>query len=469
MMLSGAVSAVLLVKTWRKDFFFAMFLTMMVVYSVISQVGYLFFPELSVVMVRMYFGPEALPGAVIFSMLSLIALYIGFVLIYTPLVAQIDVPVRDAGKSPLTYMLITFTHVALLVFGLYVFKEDLNYANAADSEFLENIGLSYKLFWNLFKFTTFSLLILYGVVRSRLLEKSLDPRILVVLLLGKAITFFMIASFTGNRTDPLAVILGVLAYEYFNRQTAVRTAFPSRALTYRSEPSRKTPKRRSWLAMHWRFVVIAALLLGIALFLLTLLEKYRGGTTSNDSLETGALAQAILLKDYYTPFHVLIGAMANDFVSPLTVLISNSANMLMFLKVDYLQFFVVELWDPGTVTRAASPAFFAFTEGFLFLGWVGFVYNGIVWALGIALWRSLSRTRDPHFNAVAFAIVISMCAVAARSQSSYFIKTLYLSYIPALILYAIASGARPRFAAALARGLRFRRLSNRRLKRSRLV
>ena len=151
----------------------------------------------------------------------------------------------------------------------------------------------------------------------------------------------------------------------------------------------------------------------------------------------------VVLKDYFTPFHVLIGAMANDYVDPLAVLASNAANSLMFLGVDYLQAYVVHQWEPGVVTRTASPAMFAFTEGYVALGWAGFIYNGVVWSAGIALWRRLSRSNDQNFNAIAFALTIALAATVPRSQSMYFLKDIYLFFAPALGLYCIAAGLIP--------------------------
>ena len=448
-------SVCMTVSLWKKDFFFAAFFSMMLIYSVISQTGYLFFPELSIVMLNMYFGPEILPFAIIFSTLSLLALYVGFFKIYRPLTTGSFIAVRRVGQSFGIYSALTGIQLVLLSVGYGYFKTDLNYTNAADVDFIESSGLIYKLFWNLFKFTTFSLIVLYGVVRSKISKGSQRRTTYLLLLIATAAIFALIAVDAGNRTDPLAVMIGIMAFEYLSLQRSSARGQLNLQLHRDAKIDRIPirPHRRGWALKNWKAVLIGLFFLIATIVALTLVENSRSETVSDDSLETSALTQAILLKDYYTPFHVLIGTMANDFVSPLTVLTSNSANMLMFLKVEYLQFFAVELWSPDTVTRAASPAFFAFTEGYMFAGWFGFVYNGIVWALGIALWRTLSRTADNGFNCIAFAVTVSMIAVVARSQSSYFIKTPYLSFLPALGLYAIASGVRPKYFSALIRWL----------------
>ena len=431
------VGCALALNLWRKDVFFATFFTSLILYSVVAQVGYLVFPELSEVAIRMYFGPDILPAASAFSLLSLICLYACYFRIYSPLVAPVRIRLVQRPSSRLLFALIALIQVSLLAAGFLYFSDQLNYTNASDDDFIAVVGLPYRLWWVLFKFTPFTLIVAYAVLRQGLESRVLERATLIALVFAEALLFFEITAATGDRTDPLALVLGTLALEYFMFKTKVRSA-----------KSRAAVRKR---AMRYTTIAIAVLLLTVVL--LSELEAVRGGNRGNDDLESGLLVQALFLKDYYTPFHVLIGAMANNYVQPAVVLLSNAANSLMFLKVDYLQFFVVEQWDPGSVTRSASPALFAFTEGYVALGWLGWIYNGVVWSLGYALWRSLSRSNDERFNAVAFAITIAMALVAARSQSSYFVKTLYLSFLPALILYGVASGLRWR-------GLRVRQPSN---------
>jgi hypothetical protein len=78
-----------LVSLWRTDVFFAAFFSALVLYSSFAQIGYLFFPELSAVGARMYFGPEVFPAASIFTTLSFLALYLGYHIIYRPALGRV--------------------------------------------------------------------------------------------------------------------------------------------------------------------------------------------------------------------------------------------------------------------------------------------------------------------------------------------------------------------------------------------
>lgn len=427
----------LVASVWRRDKFFGIFFAMLVLYSVAAPFGYHYAPELSIVMVRMYFGPEVLASAIAFTAASLLTLFCGFLWIYLPLKEKVRIPAQTAAPSIPIYLAITTAQLALLAFGLIFYWSDLSYANAADVDFIERAGVPYKIFWNAFKFTPFSLIVLVAVFRTPPVPLGKNSKLaLLGLLFGKSLLFLAIATASGNRTDLLSLVLGMLALEEYLRSSSSHLRSQSNSRTGEI----KHEKKGSWR----RFLgIMAALTITVAI--LTIIEYGRGGKTSDESLETDALTQAILVKDYYAPFHVLIGVIANEYIDPMVVLASNAANALMFLKVDYLQAYAVEQWDPGTVTRAASPAMFAFTEGYMFMGWGGFVYNGLIWTSGILLWRLMANTTHRGFNAVAFALPVAIAATVARAQSSYFIKDIYLSFAPALLLFCLANGARPRF------------------------
>jgi len=411
----GLTCATLLWATARRDVFFAGFTAMLVLYSVVSPVGYLLYPEISDAVLRMYFGPDSLAGPVGFSLLSMVALYAGFRCIYLPIVQAPAYTTCQLARGPGPVLLLLAAQAVVLLGGYAYFGVLLDYAVLSDVDAVGDAGVLLRLYWQLFKFTPFTVLALYALVRQSLFDGRLRLAAQGVLAL-QLVSFSLVAVTSGSRTDPLALALGLVAFEYVVRGARLSRMFIATAL--------------------------AGLVAAVAL--LTLLEAARGTFWASDLLDTPLLVQALLVKDYHVPFHVLIGAIHHDYVQPLAVLQSNLANALMFLNVDFLQAFVVQQWAPGTVTRAASPAMFAFTEGYVFAGWAGFLYNGVVLSLGLALWRRLSRGDHDGLNALAFAIVAAMAANVARSQSSYFIKDIYLFFLPALCVYCAATGIWPR-------------------------
>ena len=423
---SSTLSAILIRLIWQRDVFFAIFFSMFVLYSVVAQWGYYLVPELSEIILRMHFGEEALAPAVVFTGFSLLALFAGYGLIYRPLIRKESFRlIRTSSRSE---MFLAAYAISLVVFAVIYFtlRDQLDYSNASDESFLEAAGPLYSVFWQFYKFSVFGLLVSYALLRNRI-YRSAASRQALWLMFGIHAGIFAAATVSvGSRTDPLALLLGMIGFELYARKVSV-LATQRRVKSYRRLPLGK--------------IIIGS---AIALAAMIWLESHRsGGSTIRDDVDASTLAQAILLKDYYTPFHVLIGAMHHDYVAPVTAITSNIANSLMFLGVDYLQFFVVEQWSPGTVTRSSSPALFAFAEGYVMFGWMGFLYNGAIWAAGIGLWRKLSRTNDEGFNAFAFSITFALAATIARSQSSYLIKDIYLWFLPALALYALAAGLTP--------------------------
>ena len=423
------VSAVLLVKIWRRDIFFAIFFSMLVLYSIVSMWGYLLYPDISQAVLNMYFEVPALVYASTFTMLSLLSLYLGYSYIYKPITQPIRFHLRESKALPGFFLIIAILFVFIIGCGYFYYADVLSYSNASDEEFLLSAGLNYKLFWQIYKFSPFILLTFYALIRSQAFKTPLDRIVLLVVSYIYFALFLLITSAVGSRTDPLALALGFLAYEYyFRRYLASRVAV--------SNGRRLVNFRR-------KFTLMAIGFAGVTLVLLTVLEISRGGRgIGRDDIEASTMVQAFLLKDYYWPFHVLIGAIHHNYIDPVSVIASNVGNSLMFIGVEYLQYFIVEQWAPASVTRTASPAMYAFTEGFVMLGWLGFIYNGIIWALGISLWRLFSRSSDERCNALAFAITVAVAVTVARTQSSYFIKDIYLWFLPTFALYAIATGIR---------------------------
>lgn len=420
----------LTVKLWRTDVYFAAFFSMLTLYALMPAWGYFLYPEISQIVLRMHFGNEPLVQAAWFTTASLISLFVGYFFIFEPMTRAVQFNMKQNRPEPGLMIAFQFIYIIFLT-GIYIYYADvLDYSNASDEDFLNNAGISYKLFWVFYKFSTFIILVGYALIRTASYKWRLDRIIARSLLIAHLLLFLVITTTVGSRTDPLALAFGFIAYEYYFRKYC---KVPPPAIS--AFASRHRRIRRLFGTVAFVAVTIGAL---------TALEFSRsGGAILRDDLETSAFAQGLLLKDYYWPYHVLIGAISHTYIDPLNAIMSNIANSLFFLRFDYLQAFVVNIWDPGNVTRTASPAFYALTEGFVMAGWGGFIYNGIVWSAGLGLWRLLSRSTNEPFNALGFAICVAIAATVARSQSSYFIKNLYLWFLPALILYAVATGLRP--------------------------
>ncbi len=426
------VSVVFLLLTWGRDAYFAVFATFVIIYSLITQWSFLYFPELSFHVMQIDFSLESLTKASVFSTLSLIAFYASFRIIYQPIAYKSVVIVSRRTKSPLLFITLSSTFALIFALGLFGLKHDLSYSNASDELVLLQLGPTYIAFTQTYKSSVFVIIILFAVIRSQLFQKTIYHYTSLILIFFLALIFLIATIKNGSRTDPLGLTIGLVSVEIYRKKTQ------------NTGGGKQIDNFNIISYINTRNVVYLIAVFLVLLPLLDILEQFRSAESSaaEVSYTSGAL-ERFILKDYFPPFHVLIGAIEYNYVDPKSVLLSNFANALMFLKVDFLQAFVVNQWSPGTVTRTASPAFFAFTEGFIACGWFGAIYNGIVWSVGLAIWRRFSTTNSESFNVVGFAVTMALAATVTRCQSSYFIKNIYLLILPALGLYGIASGLFP--------------------------
>ena len=417
----------------RQDLYFGIFMGGLALYSVPAAWGYYLYPEMSQVVWRMYFGVEPLNFAIIFSGLSMVSTYICFRYIYTRIVRS-EISLGFKNRSTSLFLLLTLIYFCTFLIFYFFFYDKLSYHNASDEYFLHHEGYLYKSFSLYYKFTTFFLLILYAVFRNGVLKNKLKQLFLSIVFISILSVYLVISIEIGSRTDPLALVIGMIGFEAY--KNAIKNSVAKIYIQTTGLINFPKLKLKSWAAL--------IIFLIIAFYFLQFIRALRAEPPSTLDLlnDTPVFATTLLLNDFIPPFHVLIGAIAFNYVDFYSAFLSNIANSLMFLKVDYLQTFIVDQWDFGGATRTASPAMYAFTEGYVALGWAGFLYNGIVWSIGVGLWRKLSRTYDHNFNAIAMGITLTHAVTSVRSQSSYFIKDLYLFFIPALFLYSIAAGIR---------------------------
>jgi len=428
------VSFLLFYSVIRRDVYFGAFFGVFLIYSIIPQWGYYLYPDLSKYVIHMYFGEEPLFVSVIFSLMSLICLYVFFQLFYMPFIKSFLWRMRRARGGEYVYVAFCVVYIFGIGAGIYGYGSELSYSNATDVYFREGVGFGFKVFKYLYKSSVFMLLVLYALWRDKLIESKkiyfLNNYFAGFLLM----MFLYIAVKTGSRTDFAALFIGVLAYEYYRSIGVKRLgvlSFGKGRLVINN--------LYFWLS----FVAVVP----IVLFFMAMLRDVRSEITLDDFAYVYAprFAYLFFLNDYFSPYHVLIGAIHYDYVKPLNVVFSNFSNSLMFLNFDYLQSFIINEWAPYSVSRVSSPAMFAFAEGYAFLGMYGCVYNGMVFTLGIALWRFFSISTNRLFNAIAFSVTIAMVLTVARSQSSYFIKDVYLFFFPAFLLYCSVVGIWPSF------------------------
>jgi len=403
-------------KVVKKDIFFGGAYLFLFIYTIFTQIGYAYFPELSVIL-KAYFGETLFKPYLAFVALSFFAFYIVFLLLFPKLSNKTRyevVQTRPMLKGVLFYELILI-HLVFMTFYFISNYDILNYVNVADEDFFKSNGLLYVLFIIGFKFSIVINLLLYVLFRARKkFGTYLNSFIIPLMLVSECLLLVLISWKIGSRTDLLALTLGVIIFEI------------------KASPKTRRDKRKILFRLA---VFVLAVLMS-----LTILEYTRTESTADDK----PLMEVMLYKDYYPPSHILIAAIEYNFVNFGEVLKSNISNSLLKMNYPYLQATVTDLFNPDISTRSASYAFYIFSEGFIAVGWFGFLYNAIIVFLGLSIWRSLALSNHEYYNLFVIALISTQLANIVRSQSSYFVKDLYTIFLPGVLLFYLATGLRPK-------------------------
>lgn len=400
---------------WKRDILYGIAYLSFFIYAIFAQIGYAYFPELSV-FIEAYFGPTIFFETNIFVTLSFITFFLCFLFLHRHLIKKPSFYILKS-KSRYTIIFHSALCIHFLFLGLYFYQnyDSINYDNASNEIYQVEMGFLYIIFGILFKLSVVVNLILYFLyrVRSETAPKINRHAILFFLVLGITL-FVMISLKIGSRTDLLALTVSIVVIELYDSK-----------------------KRVAHRTNKWLWFKISMLSI-VTFSTLTLIEYTRGA-----GAEMGTLPEMILLKDYYAPYHILIAAMAYEYVNPLEVIISNGANALILLKQPYLQATVADIFNPGLSTRSASYAFYIFSEGFIFMGFFGFLYNGFIIFGGLAIWRAMANSNYNYYNHFMTGLISTQIVHIARNQSSYFLKDIYTYFIPAMLMFFLATGWRP--------------------------
>ena len=146
----------------------------------------------------------------------------------------------------------------------------------------------------------------------------------------------------------------------------------------------------------------------------------------------------ILLKqDYTAPAYNLVGVIGKNIIDPLMVINSQIIKTFPLLGGDWLYFLIADsLFPSSQVSASQGWAFHPFAEGYIFCGFLGFVYNGLVIGLGLSIWNRFILTNNERFNRFMFAIMGCIFFSLVRSQSVNFFRYMYYMYIPSAYIYS---------------------------------
>ena len=382
---------------------FGLYYTVLYIYSAFSILGYLYIPGLSESM-SAYFGDNVGLESLEFTFASMALFWAINMLLYRRRARAKAIVIAWHPSTVPPLGIVVLAVVTLLFVGLLA----TNFSYLSWYIFEDSAALPFTtaLFIVVYKTSVGILLTGYLLVRC----KDVATNQIFHALYGLLVLAFMVASMRlGNRTDPMALLLGVLMFEILSRELRLRT------------------------------IAGGAIVVLLSVLAISAIELYRyrdGGVVG------GSLLERIVRNDYYAPAHMLFAAVAFDYVDPIAVIRSNSANALILFGEPYLQQTVTELFRSDLATRSAGYAFYIFAEGWIFAGWWGILYNALIPTAGLWLWNRLSSTNNRFANSLAQMLVASMLVNVTRGQSSYFIKYLYTFILPNIGFAMLIAGLR---------------------------
>lgn len=389
----------------RKDGYFGVFSFCLLLYSIVGQFGYHYFPDWSADL-RLYFGPECLVPSSVFTLLSHIGWWLIVRVFFVPRVHRPLYECVVVGQQSVLELVppaIIAVQIGVVLYGNWIFRGVLNYNTAADEMFGQSQGPFWTIFLICFKFSVWISLGLYYIIRvapknDRFIRTMYTAMFVVELaaLLGTAMV-------VGNRTDLLVLMGGIVALEVFSQSTKTK-----------------------------RLALLGVLAVGV------LVTNRLSMTRTTLREEDNAILRRIVVNDYYPPVHMLFASVALDMVQPKVALQSVAANTVFLLGQPYIQAEITERFLSERQTRSASYAFYCFTEGYVVAGMWGVIYNAFVFGGLVGLWRMMAACKNQHFRAFVLALIIAQCANMVRGQSSYFVRTVYFYIIPVVAFVMIA-------------------------------
>lgn len=407
---------------WKKSPIFFLAYMLLFIYTIFTQLGYVFYPEeLNIVSHYQYYGQEAFYKYWVYIFFSFISIFLLFVILYDKkyrTMLRIEVsPLREKTKD-LLYIVSIFLYEITLVFFLIISYSSLSYYSQA-------ILKSNKIFFYLFDVNG---IILLSIIYKICIEHSKMKKVFYLTIFIASLSIFLIIAIrTGQRIEIGTSLLSFITFILFISRD-------------------KTKKK-----YHKKKYIIVLLILGfIAIALSQGIRTIRGYNESPIALLYIITKprtyislfepKNLIFQDYINPSLTLITSMERDIVFTTEVIESNVTCLIPFISHYSLGDILSRIIDPE---GWAGYGYYILTEGYNFVGFVGFIYSAFIFVVGFRFLESFfANTYDRLFNAYMYAIIAFLSLSIVRGQSVSFLKGLYMYFLLAILLFRLMSGQR---------------------------
>jgi hypothetical protein len=404
----------------RHDYLHAIAFLFLYIYTVFAQIGYAYFPELSM-FYGAYFGPFLFYKYWAFMFLSFLSTFLVYRLLTRFNIKSAAYRVKKLSVSYFHYFFYAIVFFLLIVLNVYF------YVNRGLFGYGGGTPMGGSLFGLGFIFFQTCTFILYTLFRDELNRKI--KRLFSLLLFSICILFYVQVVFTsGTRSPILYFFLALVAYEFFPLN--LKDKYYRRKLLVFSFVG---------LGVFTSLNLLRSIRLSGEMINMSSFINYNSDDSEFADQDISAL---VLAQDYYVPSHTLFVSMQYNIIDPLEVLRSNFFNALVKFKYPFFTTKITQRVTGSTDERGVGWAYHYFVEGYNAFGFFGFFYNAIFWNLGVTLWVKLGCSNDWRHNKVMLSLSTLVVVMVMKSQTSAFIQFYWLVLLPALGLLLLANNAK---------------------------
>lgn len=376
-------------KLWNRNRFYAIFCMVIYLYLLPTEITYRFFPYLY----DAYWGKDVWCELYWFVNFSLITLFI--VLNHTSKIHKVYNVVyyrRRNSKSIVCFFVLVFSFLSSYLLVTNMVK--ISYQSLVENGSMGNENILMTIIDQMFKW-------LPAFVIFPMVAMEQKKCYMQVFTAYNILLYTIYNILSGSRSDILAVILGLVLLWIYGRKIRIKQVFVL-----------------SFIAITF-------------LYLASFTYSLRGGVNE------GTLEEILLKQDYTAPAYNLVGVIGKNIIDPLMVINSQIIKTFPLLGGDWLYFLIADsLFPSSQVSASQGWAFHPFAEGYIFCGFLGFVYNGLVIGLGLSIWNRFILTNNERFNRFMFAIMGCIFFSLVRSQSVNFFRYMYYMFIPSAYIYS---------------------------------
>ena len=401
----------LIKKVYKKDKAPAVFMGAIFIYSIFSELNLALYPEFVARYVNL--KKDIWLEYYLFITLSFVFLYF-FDTKLMKVKQHFNVHVMDSEAVSLRLSnIVVIGYSAVLLIAIITIIRNwslLSYSNNVLRRYSAQISFVRRLNdWNVYYFLIMLAAIKHNENKSKKIILTVSCALCVI-----ALVLFTLGN--GDRSVIVLCFVGWFVYYFYNRP-----------LNYKSV--------RKMIPL----IVIAM----VYLFAVRIFRSHN--TMSYDPVKT------ILQDDYAYPGFTLMAAINDAFIHPLAVIRSFITKGSVVLHGEYLYWVLYKAEFPAYIQQAISTGanpgigFHLFTEGYIFAGFLGFLYNGFFISILLRFWRHFYTTEDEQTNIVIASIAAGIFVIGVRSESAYFVRNFIFYMLPAIILYMIVCDKRLRF------------------------